>query len=351
MALYVEGIDRDKVSDLTTNVIRSLLIEYTQGQCQLFGIPIFRYSGPSIWDADRRNWTSKHVELPSIENYPVLLVPKYIVRRRLSLDSQEFYNKQITDFLVAENLRANSSLVQTLKSGARKVYKGDVREQAPKSKSLIADMVTSHPELLDVYKEIAKRQRGLTSFDDTQAGPTLTTVCATLAAEFPNISPGAKTATAYHKLVTGACTALFYPDLILPQKEWDLHEGRKRVDIVFTNNANDGFFAQRRDDQKINANVVIVECKNYSSDIANPEFDQLLSRFDENRGKFGIIACRTLEDARMVTRRCVDAASRSMGYVMVLTDDDFVLMLTAKSKLQDRTIEEFLHRKFREIIA
>ena len=31
----------------------------------------------------------------------VLLVPKYIVRRKLSLDSQEFYTKQITDFVAS----------------------------------------------------------------------------------------------------------------------------------------------------------------------------------------------------------------------------------------------------------
>jgi hypothetical protein len=98
MALYVEGIDKDKISDLTTNIIRGLLVEYTRQQCEIHDIHPQRYIGPPLWDIERCTWISREVMLPRIDNQAVLLVPKYIVRRRLSLDGQEFYNKQITDF-------------------------------------------------------------------------------------------------------------------------------------------------------------------------------------------------------------------------------------------------------------
>lgn len=350
MALYVEGVDRDKISDLTTNIIRSLLVDYTQQQCDLHGVATERYSGPPMWDADKRNWISKYVQLPYISSDPILLVPKYIVRRRLSLDSQEFYNKQITDFLVTENLKAHSSLVQLVK-GKPVVRKGDVREASPKSKSLIADMVKAHPELLDMYKEIAKRQRALVQFDDDDEAPTLTAVCGSLAEAFKHVPTGAKHANEYHTLAMGALTALFYPDLILPRKEWEIHEGRKRIDLVFTNASDVGFFAQRRDDSLTNANMVIVECKNYSSDLANPEIDQLLGRFDRNRGKFGIITCRKIDDAKTMARRCLDASSRGQGYMIVLTDDDLIAMLIAKSKLNDALVANILHSKYRDLLA
>lgn len=282
----------------------------------------------------------------------MLLVPKYIVRRRLSIDSQEFYNKQITDFLVAEHMRANSSLVHVIKTKKKTyntVYKTEVREHTPKSKSLIAEMVVAHPELLDMYKDIAKKQRALEVFDE--AAPTVTAVCGSLAKAYKLVPAGLKHADEYHKLVMGSLTALFYPDLIQPHKEWAVHDGRKRIDIVFTNAADTGFFAQRRTDHLVNANTLIVECKNYSKDIANPELDQLLGRFDNNRGKLGLVTCRRIDDPSLVQKRCKDAASRSMGYMLVLNDDDLVRMLTAKAGLRDDDVAAVLYQKFRDLIT
>jgi hypothetical protein len=348
MTLYVERIDKDKISDLTTNIIRRLLAEYTQQQCELYDISTSRYVGPPMWDIERSNWISQELMLPRIQDEPVLLVPKYIVRRRLSLDSQEFYNKQITDFLIEENIKANSSLVQTIK-GKPKVYKGEVRKSQPKSKSYIADTVLAHPELLKLYKQIAKAHGAMAVFNDQE--PTVTAICGSLATLFEKISPGAKNATAYHRLVLGSLTALFFPSLIQPHKEWPIHDGRKRVDIVFTNAADVGFFSHRRNDNKVNANAVIVECKNYSEDLGNNEIDQLLGRFDENRGRFGIITCRSIDDPKALMNRCRDASSRSQGYIIALTDDDLTAMLVAKSRLEEDQVEAMLHRKYRELLA
>lgn len=189
------------------------------------------------------------------------------------------------------------------------------------------------------------------TFDDEEDTPTLTTVCSRLVDLFERIQPGTKDANNYHTLVMGALTALFYPDLILPRKEWEIHDGRKRIDLVFTNAADTGFFSQRRDDKNTSANTVIVECKNYSSDIANSEIDQLLGRFDKNRGYFGIISCRSVDNAKALQNRLVDAASRQQGYIVVLTDVDIIAMLRAKAALEDERISAVLHSKFRDLLT
>ncbi|ESX03398.1 hypothetical protein X769_17715 [Mesorhizobium sp. LSJC268A00] len=348
VALYVPGIDRDKISDLTTNIIRHLLQEYTEEQCDLFGIPVKPFSGPPGWDVNKKNWVSRYANLPDIDGEPVILIPKYIVRRNLSLNSQEFYNKQITDFLVAENLKANSSLVQTIK-GVSVVYKKDVREANPPSKNFTAEIVLANPELLKLYKELAKRHSSLAVFNDED--PSVTAICGRLVPLFNQIPTGAKAASDYHNLITGALTALFYPDLIQPHKEWEIHDGRKRIDIVFTNAADDGFFAQRRDDRATRANTVVVECKNYTSDIHNQEIDQLLGRFDKNRGYFGIITCRNIEDKVTLEKRLRDAATRHQGYIVALTDKDIIEMLDWKASLNDDAIRAKLFGMYRALLA
>jgi hypothetical protein len=60
--------------------------------------------------------------------------------------------------------------------------------------------------------------------------------------------PGRANATAYHHLMAGIITYLFYPNLITPTVEYDINQGRKRIDISYANAAERGFFSERRGD-------------------------------------------------------------------------------------------------------
>jgi hypothetical protein len=203
--------------------------------------------------------------------------------------------------------------------------------------------VVAHPELLTLYKEIAKKYPTLTQFDDEDDAPTLTAVCGNLAEAYKHIPPGPKHASDYHTLALGSLAALFSPNLIQPNKEWDVHDRRKRIDGVFINRADTGFFAQRRNDPKVNVN--------YSKDIANKELDQLLGRFNDNRGKLGILTCRAIDDSETLQKRCWDASIRSQGCMIVLTDEDLIEMLRAKSQLKDeKEVESALYRKYLDLL-
>jgi hypothetical protein len=349
VALFVDGVGRDKISDLTTNVIRSKLVEYTQQQCELYGIEVQTYNGPPMWDRQRKNWASKKVQLPYINGLPVILVPKYAVRRELSLNSQEFYNKQITDFLIAEHEKAASSLVQALRAPP-KVTKGEIREKNPKSKDMLANLAAEHPHLLDIYKDLAREEaRILINIEKDDVS--VAQACVDLEKALRATPSGKEKADRYHRIAMHILTLCFFPDLIQPHKEWDINSGRKRIDVVYTNAANEGFFAHRRDAKNTSAVMLIVECKNYTKDIANAEIDQLLGRFDRNRGFLGFITCRKISDRHLVLQRCRDLAKAGTAFIMVFDDDDLCAFLEAR-RLDDRdTLQGLLHGAFRSIIS
>lgn len=50
-------------------------------------------------------------------------MPKWIVVQTPIINSSEYYNKEVLEYLQREHINANSSLVETLKSGEKELQK------------------------------------------------------------------------------------------------------------------------------------------------------------------------------------------------------------------------------------
>jgi hypothetical protein len=242
--LFIEGVGPDTISDLTTNVIRSRLAEYTADQSKPYNVET-RLTGAvgSIWDPGRLNWVGQQVQLPFYANRPVLLVPKFSVRHRLSINSQEFWNYHMIEFLRQEYLNSASGLVQMLRDGTPYVTKKSVKERHPLIKDELAEFVRKHPDILEAYKRL-KAAQGAPSSEDIEENFDERTFARALSNRLRQIAIGSATATEYHRIISGVLTFLFYPDLIYPILEKEIHEGRKRIDLKFTNAAKGVFFCR-----------------------------------------------------------------------------------------------------------
>lgn len=266
----------------------------------------------------------------------------------MSIDSQEFYNFHMVEFLQAEYLQAGGALVHTFKNGNQTVYKKSVKEVHPFIKDDLAEFVRQHPDVLERYKEMAGAKGPLENrqLDEKfHEEPFAEALIDRLRA----IPGGNQNATAYHHLATGICTFLFHPDLITPIKEYEQHDGRKRVDIVFTNAANDGFFHRRLSAPQTRAVSVFVECKNYTKEIANPELDQLSGRFSIRRGYFGILLCRNMDNRERILDGCRDTAIDGRGFMLPLEDSDLIHMLELVRDGNRRLIDGYLESLFDRI--
>lgn len=326
--LMVEGISSDIVSDITTNLIRDPLILYTRNACDYYGIPMENDvdSGP-LWVPRDQRWESMYVSLPVAATKKLLLVPKAIVRRRMDYDSEEYYNNYILEHLREQELSANTELVRLLKSGNRRVTKKDLRAKYGSGKSVIVRETLRSPNLLKTYRRDKREhvRRPLTHDEIAEAEGTAGPDWSTLLSNVLKIASGRDESDAYETAVEALLTAVFYPALSHPHVQREIHEGRKRIDIAYTNSARQGFFYWLALHYP-SANV-FVECKNYGADPANPELDQLAGRFSPSRGRFGLLVCRRLLDKDLFIRRCIDTAHDARGFIVPLDDDDLTRLV------------------------
>jgi hypothetical protein len=153
-ALLIPGIGTDMISDAVSNIIRGPLIKYTQSMCVYYGIPLTPdiASGP-VWNPQREIWEESLIPLPMTDYGKVILVPKILVRHRLTYQYDEYYRHYILPVMQHEHLAANSSLVEVLKDGTRRVTKKALMEKYGNDKLAVVEQTKVRPQILQEYKE------------------------------------------------------------------------------------------------------------------------------------------------------------------------------------------------------
>lgn len=360
-ALVVREIDVDRISDVTTNIIRQPLIDYTQEMAEHYGVPIEQLSGGRTWDPDAGMWAQEtYASLPKTPVGPLLLVPKVIVRRRLDFNADEYFNHYILKSLGEEELSAGSGLVHVLKDGRERVYKKDLKKKYadPNSsqKEKNEKYTLADPKILQQYRADKAKQEHRDpplTFEDFErlAGSPLPDWGALLSA-ITTLKPGQDDATSFHRAVERFLTAIFYPSLTEPRIESEIHQGRKRVDIRYTNTGIGGFFGWAQKNYSPQP-YCWVECKNYKADLNNDALDQISGRFSDKRGNFGLLVCRQFKKKPEFIARCRDTAKDDRGFVIVLDDEDLAQLVAVRKEDEidnGSRVFAFLADRFAEIL-
>jgi hypothetical protein len=350
--LFIEGIGLDIISDITTNIIRGPLIEFSHEACAYYGIPTTSgVASGRLWDHRRREWTNRFVSLPMTKHGPLLLVPKGIVRRSQTYEPGEYYNHYVLPFLQTEEMQSASSLVQVLRGGRRRVTKKAVKEKYGTGKRVNLDVTLKDPAILDRYRQTKSRPQMPPGHSEIAAlTETSEPDWAALLQAVLEVPPGRDDADKYHRAVEALLSALFYPALDFPRREYKIHSGRKRIDINYTNVATRGFFYWLHATHGTPAAFVPVECKNYGSELANPEVDQLAMRFAPARGQVGMLCHRGYGDRARIIQRCRDAATDKHGYIVALDDEDLAALVAEREATTDRLAFTRLVDRFQELL-
>lgn len=124
--LFVKHVGDDRVSDIYTNVIRKVLINYTKEQCDYYGIPTVCAPSKMYWDIESHNWKSSYEQhlIWSKDRQTKLLIPKCFV------NGGAYNNSRLNRFIIVPALIDNelknnphSPLIRHRKDGTSYITK------------------------------------------------------------------------------------------------------------------------------------------------------------------------------------------------------------------------------------
>lgn len=166
--------------------------------------------------------------------------------------------------------------------------------------------------------------------------------------EMVQLDSGRSDAYAYQGAVAALIAELWPGRLMYRGSEVVINDGRKRIDIVYANQADEGFLLWAA--RFHGAQHILVECKNYSGDPGNPEIDQLAMRFTPQRSEFGFMACRSVEDRELLQARAKDIAVSGRGYILVFDDADFGALVELAESDDTAGMDGFLRSRFERLV-
>jgi hypothetical protein len=367
-ALFIPNISFDRISDMTTNIIRPQLVRYTELMIEKYPSIVATedvYVGP-MWDRHTHSWKTPYFNVPIADGKPLVLVPKWLVRRKkTTFNPGDYLNHHILPELQEREFAANSSLVEVLKNGRRRVTKISVKrkeglarqpnasEDTPvrAAKDLNLEVTLSKPELLDDYRQ--ENPHALPPLTHSELAETTNTPPPNwdeLLQKVLDTPTGRADATRYHLAVEELLTALFYPALDFMKHEYKINQGRKRVDITYTNIARDGFFEWINRVVNAPAHEVYVECKNYTKDVGNPELDQMIGRFSDHRSRVGLMLYRSTGNQASIEASCRDTALAGSGFIIPINDNELAVLVNERKRNPDSIDFRFLQEKYARLV-
>lgn len=351
LELHIPRIGPDKISDLVANIIKGYLAKYTEQICSQYGISTSTCAVSGFWSESRQEWHGEYFDLPVRGHHTYILVPKRFVRRyKQLLNHRVFYEKYVINILQQELLSANDSLVETLKKGQRRVTKKSIRED-PRfrpSKELITRFIIDHPETIDDYRHNDKLRyipvdpaewSSKYLIDDPGVIEML--------GQLKHIKPGRTQASQYHRTVLELIKFVFDWCLTNFDIEFECFEGRGRIDIISDNYAPGGIFGGFK--QELNGSTIPIECKNYSNDIGNAEYNQLASRLGTKTSRIGFLVCRTIADEANMMKHLGDRWLRQDKVMLVFDDQLIIDLVNLRLQRDFKEIQRYISTMVRAV--
>jgi hypothetical protein len=297
---FVDGISRDRISDIACNFLKSFLIDFTIGQCRELGIPTSACE-VEVYDYRKNEFSREAVQLPVSpeDGRAIILVPKRWLRFTPWIAYDDYFKNHCPQDDIA--------------------HAGEVLERVD-----VLNYNRAHYDVFDAY--ITAKER---SFEDCHGDPLFSQIPVVSAkrklAEIKKLPTGKTDAAdvAYEKAIGELLPSLFYPHLDFAALQSRTETGAVIRDLIFYNTQDTPFLKELRDDYE--ARQIVFEMKNVA-EVSRDHVGQLNRYMTDSLGKFGVLVTRhALKKARM--QSTIDLWSGQRRCIITLTDMDIEQMV------------------------
>lgn len=312
--LLVENVSKDRISDISCNLLGSFLIDYTIQNCETYGIPMEKMN-VLVYNEQIFRFESEYIKLPfdPITQKPIWFVPKRWLRKMPWLNPNDY----ITNF-----------------------YKNKTEELSDHGKILMYNRFNY--EIVRQYTEIKER-----TAKDCANDPLFVQIPILSAKrkvnEILKLPSGRERNVdkKYESYVTQLLSSMLYPHLDFAQAQSRTESGAQIRDLIFYNNISEAFFKEIY--ETYGAKQLIFEMKNVSA-LEREHINQLHRYLSESFGKFGVIVTRN-EPSKPIKQNIIDLWSGQRVCIIVLTDYDLQQMVEIYEHKQ-RCPYEYLKMKY-----
>ena len=320
--LYIQGISKDRISDITCNFIKSFLIDYTIQQCEEYKIPMEGVILDHLYNSKTQTFDSNiKLRLPvnPKTHEPIIFTPKRWLRFSPWINFEDYFKSACPrDEIFNPNEPEEKVKILTYNRDNYGVVENYIRAKEKE----IADC---HNDPLFTQIPVISAKRKLN--------------------EILKLSTGKEDGSdwKYEDLCSELLASIFYPHLDFAQTQSRTDSRRHIRDLIFYNNRDIDFLDEIF--TEYNNRQLIIEMKNVKA-IDRDHINQLNRYLQNNLGNFGIFLTRN-PLSRTMFQNTIDLWSSQRKCIIAITDEDLKLMVQVYES-QQRAPIEVLKRKYIE---
>jgi len=322
--LYIDGISKDRVSDICCSFLKSFLVDYTIDQCEELNIPLEEVILSSVYEYQDYSYvTGEEVRLPIIPHSrePIIFVPKRWLRFTPWINFDDYFK----DYCPRDDV---------------------FNPNEPQDRVKVLNYNRHNYGLVQNYVRAKIRTQ-----DDCQADPLFRQIPVTSAkrklSEIQELPTGKdqQADQKYEDSASQLLASLLYPHLDFAEVQSRTDSGTLIRDLIFYSNRSVDFLEEIYADY--GNSQLVMELKNVKA-MEREHINQLNRYLATGLGGFGVLVTRNRLPKAMF-KNTVDLWSGQRKCIIAVTDEDLSLMVNVFESRQRPPID-VLKKKYVEFL-